>query len=411
MSIRYEDLEDSQRLLNALHLEGRLGPNVELFLEAIQRQLDIFILSVADVVNGSMKVSGALGTDLDKISRFFDVFRLSGETDIEFRSRVSDTVTLQERVTRDSVEEFFERITGKRPHIREEFESRVYRTGDVVDPNPAGFFDITFDLIRDVVHEKVPLQSDRNSVVLSHTNLVSETTTGVSSTTSVEAGDTTIYAQSVSGFPSEGVIKIEDEWIEFSGTTTTPVHAFTGCTRGVWQTEPTAHPFDFPIAEAPIHAWITGQSDMVYDYRSDNTVYLTGGPYPSNTWVDVRYKITDLDSDYDTADEVIAVIDQFIEIGLDYKAAGIKVEIGAGIVDRSWFQMSQEMLIIVEDFAWFSDSEGLAYFIENFTPPAMYGVPVFYTGNDWDVALWDGFHWELDGMPSVGYFLEIQFSL
>lgn len=55
---------------------------------------------------------------------------------------------------------------------------------------------------------------------------------------SINSTDTTITVASTDGFPSEGVLHIEDELIEYAGKTIT---TFTDCTRGVYATTAAAH--------------------------------------------------------------------------------------------------------------------------------------------------------------------------
>lgn len=63
---------------------------------------------------------------------------------------------------------------------------------------------------------------------------------GGKTTVVVDSGGSTITVDSTTEFPSTGTIKINDEFITYTGTTTGP-DTFTGCTRGAFDTTGTTH--------------------------------------------------------------------------------------------------------------------------------------------------------------------------
>jgi len=60
--------------------------------------------------------------------------------------------------------------------------------------------------------------------------------------------DTTITVDSTDGFPNTGTIKIDSEWIDYTGITST---TFTGCSRGAHGTTAAAHNDNTAVIEVP----------------------------------------------------------------------------------------------------------------------------------------------------------------
>lgn len=269
-----------------------------------------------------------------------------------------------------------------------------------------------FEVPRNVVHERLKVQPSGTYVIIGHSadQLVSPQITAVSETTSVSTDNTTIYVQSVNGFENFGRIKIDAEWISYTSRNTSSV-AFEGCARGLWDTVPDTHAFSVEVAEGVMFAWREGVNDMIYDYGDGRNVYLKGGPYDEWTLIDLEYKITDLNPDYDELSEIIEAIGEFRTIGLEYKAAGIRADFEIGLVFYEWWQGSEEALTLIEEsFRTEIDTNpNSEAFQEDLPMPGFAGA---FTISHWDDAtygVWDKGLWSIPGTEVSGvYNLEIK---
>jgi prepilin-type N-terminal cleavage/methylation domain-containing protein len=66
----------------------------------------------------------------------------------------------------------------------------------------------------------------------------------------IAAGDTVISVDDASAFDTSGIIQIEDELIQYTGTTG---GSFTGCERGFNGTTAAAHLNSTPVADTPVY--------------------------------------------------------------------------------------------------------------------------------------------------------------
>jgi prepilin-type N-terminal cleavage/methylation domain-containing protein len=81
----------------------------------------------------------------------------------------------------------------------------------------------------------------------------------------ITAGDTAISVDDASAFDPSGIIQIEDELIQYAGTTG---GSFTGCERGFNGTTAAAHPDSTPVTDTPVYAVVIDlNADPLYgDY-------------------------------------------------------------------------------------------------------------------------------------------------
>jgi len=412
MSKAYEDLTDNERLTRSMHLERKIGPALTGLLKSMEHQLDQMVLSAIDIVRDSHAVELAVGPDLDNIGSIYGIHRRGSETDEDLSARIQSFPTTYETLTVDAIQDLFEGITGRRPYVYEGFSTRVYRSGDPTESGDAGRFTMLFEVPRNIVHENLKVQPSGTYVIISHSadQLVSATDTLVSATTTAYSTHTTIYAQSVAGFEDSGKIKIGTEWIRYGSLNTTAI-SFEDCDRGLWDTAPETHSTGAPVVEGVMFAWREGTNNMIYDYGNGRNIYLTGGPYDEWTRIDMEYKITDLDSDYDEISEIIEAIGEFRAVGLEYKAAGVRADFEVGLIFQEWWQGTEEALTMIEESFKTEidanpDSEA---FQEDLPMPDFTGV---FTISYWDDAtygIWDKALWSIPGTEISGaYNLEIK---
>lgn len=390
MSKAYEDFTDEEKITRSMHLEQKVGPALTEVLKTLEHQFDQLVLQAADLIRDSIHVGSAYGPDLDEMAAMFDIRRRGNENDGELRTRIELFSQTYETLTVDAIQDLFEGITGRRPYIYEGFRTRVYRSGDSTEEGDVGRFQMIFEIPRNIVHERLKVQPSGTYVILGHStdSMVTAQTTAVSQTTSVGVADTTIYVQSVSGFPDFGEINIDTEWIRYHSRNTT-ADSFENCDRGMWDSEPETHSTNAPVEEGTMLAWIEGSNNMVFDYRVGRNVYLTGGPYEEWTWVDLQYKIGDLDTDYDTLAELAGSIGEFRTIGMEYKAAGIRADFNIGHVMQEWWEQTEETLVIQESILLeYGDIEG--GWSETLLMPVFAGVfqVGYWDKNQWGSALW-----------------------
>lgn len=95
----------------------------------------------------------------------------------------------------------------------------------------------------------------------------------------VSSGDTTIRVNNLTDLPDEGEVKIELEFISYTGTTTTPYPAITGCTRGAKGTTPDSHAAGLPVYQSDLSylkdfkkADAYEQSTITYDANAETEI-------------------------------------------------------------------------------------------------------------------------------------------
>lgn len=399
----YEELKSSDKMVNQMHLVGKMGVKFTRLAEAIQHQFDELIFSGLSGVRRETHVSTALGENLDELSSFFGLSRLSGEDDEDYRVRIVNYIKNYGAVSVDGIKDYFEFITGRRPYLREEFTVKVLSYGDVVDEGSGGKFVLVFELPVQLVHEELMVEPETSYVELGHETIISMEMTN--STSNLLVGVTTLNVVSTAEFPSVGELIVEEEWMSYSGKTAT---SFTGLIRGLYETTDVDHTGSpFVVTEGINNAWLVGAPSTVYDYTDGNKIYLKGGPYHVNTWVNLRYEVS-LDSNYDEASELIAVINDFVQLSKEIAAAGIGVTASAGAILTSWAQTKKEILELVDSF---DAATSLREMVEDLTLykllPQQSNPHVYCTGGQWGVDNWGTCFWD-DGIspPSTGYFIE-----
>ena len=400
MSKAYEDLPREEKVIELVHFPSRLGPGLDQILKSMERQFENLNIEFEDIINDSFQLDNALGSDLDKLGAIHDFKRWSDNTDEEYRTLLKSFVANFQTVTVDAIQDLFERVTGRRPYIVEGFSTNVQLVG-TTDPVPAedkGRFEVIFEIPRAIVHEQLPIESGGTHVVLGHSNIVSEDTTAVSDTTAVTSGDTTIYAGSVTGFNATGgKIIIEDEWIKYTEALSTP-DRFTGCVRGIFETVAASHNTATLITEGLTNAFPSGELKTIFDSRIGQNVYVKDGPYEIGTKIDTEYQVT-VEEDFNTLEEIVAAIDIFEVMGMEYKAAGVIVSFAMGVIIQSWFQEAYEALTLSDLFQVILD------WAETFTPPTFDGI--FFNQGEWDKGAWNACAWDSDMTPSGDYYLVI----
>lgn len=415
MSKPYERLTDDEKLLRLTHFPGKTGPRLERLLTALQHQLDSLVLDAGVLVKRAFQITSCHGDDLEQVGSFLDIARFAEENDSELRDRISIAASTFETVTKDAILDLFEGLIGKRPYFEEPFHTRLYQSGDVIDSDSGGEFTLMFDLPVTVMSEKIRVASGGTSVIVADETIVSPTTVAVSGTTA-GSSDTTIYTSSVEGFPAYGEIAIEDEWVSYGSTQTSPA-AFLTCVRGLYTTVPATHDIGTTVIEGCNKAFIEGTNEQVYNSQSSTTIFLSGGPYNWDTYFDVQYRITGsgIKDEFDEEHELAAAVDHMRAIGFDYKAAGIRANISVGLVLRSWFQANREVITITDSLSLLADE---IHFPELFTWAATPARSVFYE-SEWDnanyhwdktvwtQAYWDGEQWVRQGGTKDWYRLEI----
>lgn len=415
MSKPYENLEANEKLLGTIHFPGKTGPRFEEVLKAIQHQLDNLILSAADLVKDSFQISAAVSGDLDEIGEFLGLVRLSAENDNAYRQRIETTASTFETVTKDAILDLFEEFLGKRPYFYESFRTKVLTSGETTE-NLGGEFTLIFEIPITLKSEQLRVASGGTSVIVTDETIETPETTAVSDTTSVATNDTTIYVASVDNFPSWGEIIIDDEWVSYGSTQTSPA-AFLDCVRGLYTTDPATHNTATDVTEGCTKVFLEGTNTIIYESQDGTTLYVSGGAYDWDTYFDVQYRISGegLKEEFDTAEEIGAALDQLRAVGFDYKAAGIKANISMGLVLRSWFQASREVVSITDSL---SMDVSEIWFLEYFTWSAAPDRIVFFesawddSNYQWDKTLWtqaywDGDSWERIDGPKGWYNVEI----
>lgn len=405
MSRVYEDLTDAERLIGGMHFPEKMGPTLKRFLDALQHQLDKLVLTAGILAKEAFQSDSSLGTDLDLIGGFFDIIRLAGESDADYRIRIQGFVTGFSAVTVDGIQSMFEGITSRKPRLEEDFHIRVYRSGQTPEEGGGGHFRLFFEVPRAVVHEDLlVVEPSGTYAVASHTSIVNEQTTTLSG--GHNSSTTVIAVASTSDFPvNEGeeaqVLRIENEWISY---TTIGSGQFEGCVRGIYESTAASHNDAVQVMEGAMNAWLEGDATSIFDYRDGRNIYLTGGPYPDWTWIHARYKVS-LDEDFDELSELVAVIDQFEAMGQEYKAAGIRADIGIASIMEAWFQETRENLVMSDVIV---APSGMGFF-DSVSMPAE-SVPHVSSAGIWDASCWDAGYWDDDGTISGDYVLQITSS-
>lgn len=405
MSKPYEDLEDGEKLFAAVHFPGKTGPRFERVLKAIQHQLDNLVLSAVDVLKDSFQISASVSGDLDEIGGFLDLIRISGESDDLFRARIETMASTFETVTKDAILDLFEGILGKRPYFQEEFRTKVYRSGDVTE-DLGGEFTLTFEIPILLKSEKLRVASGGTSVIVTDETIEVPYTTALSTNIASEVFTTTLLVTSVGSFSSWGEIIIDDEWVSYGDIQTSPA-AFLNCNRGLYATDPATHNTAADVTEGCTKVFLEGTTNIVYESQSGTVLYLSGGPYDWDTYLNVQYRISDigLKTEFDTPDEIGAALDQLRAIGFDFKAAGIKANISMGIIIRSWFQASREVLTLTDSLSLeASEIHFLDFFIWSTTPDIIVFFESAWDDSDyeWDKTLWTQAYWDGDSWERFG---------
>jgi len=412
MSKTYEDLTNDEKIAQSLHPGRKAGVGLKRLAEAVQHQLDQIILRVGEVVRDSRQIAYALGTDLDLIGGIFDIVRYSNETDEDYRTRITILASTYEVMTTESILTLFENITGRRPYLYEDFVTQVFRLGEDAPSDTGGRFTLMFEIPRTVVNERHQINEDGYTITVNNSDILVPDNTTISATTSVSTSDTTIYVDSVTNFATvDNYFKVDDEWVHYSSSTTTPAHSFLGCERGYWDSVATNHAVSTSVTEGITLAWETPTNNQVYESQSGTTINLTGGPYGQWSWFNVRYNIstTGLSTGYDTPAEIYDSLDQFEALGLDYKAAGIGVNVSMGYVMADWFQDTQEDLVMSDDLVLV----GLGFTLSidpNMTDPSIRIESEWSTGPTNWVSAWDGSHWDGGDAAAGIYDLYVGFS-
>lgn len=131
------------------------------------------IFTDIDIVlaKNGFQIDYALGNDLELLVSFLNIERLSNETDIAFRKRIKGTIRAKNPVTIDAIQDMFEIIIGLRPIIKEDFFTRVYRSGEILDPTEEiATFRISFNADIARVAELDIIDSTGNSLKVQHTS-------------------------------------------------------------------------------------------------------------------------------------------------------------------------------------------------------------------------------------------------
>jgi hypothetical protein len=105
----------------------------------------------------------------------------------------------------------------------------------------------------------------------------SASTTAINDATNISATDTTITVDSLSGFPSRGLVIIDDEVIEYTNTNSTNV-TLLNCVRGREGTTAASHLDDATVTERDIHVY-SNVRHLIRDMNIYNTgtVAITSG--------------------------------------------------------------------------------------------------------------------------------------
>lgn len=396
MSRPYEDLTDAEKLVNSTHFPGKMGPHIKRVLEALQHQLDNLTLTAASVINSSSQIDNSWGEDVGKVGNILDVVRFVNESDEDYRNRVIVEAATFETVTVDSILRLYEVLLGQQPTIEEPFVTKVYQSGDVVEGDEGGVFTVLFDVEMTKRSERLRVAAYGTSVVVTDDTIVSPSTTAVSSTTSVasETFTTTLYVWNVTNFPDWGELMIEDEWITYDSKQTSP-HAFLNCVRGLYDSVPAAHSTDTIIVEGSTKVFLYRTPTAIYSSQSGTTIYLKGGPYDWDTYLDVQYKITNqYKTEFDTPQELGAALNQLQVIGYDFKAAGINANIIVGYTFRSWFSLFREEITMSDWYKIIADHISFPDTLDFGTPP---DTQAFFESewdvSDWDTGLWAQAYW------------------
>lgn len=115
--------------------------------------------------------------------------------------------------------------------------------------------------------------SSRNKTIIFGGRGTDATLTTQVVTSNVLAGDTVINVVTTSGVPASGMILIDNEYISYTGTTST---TFTGCTRGVFGSTPAGH-----LISAFVRVLVVFGDTWEYDGTNWTQIFLTGSlPVP-----------------------------------------------------------------------------------------------------------------------------------
>lgn len=135
----------------------------------ITKYLDYIQNDEDNKIKTTFQLQTALGSDLDKLADIYKITRGLIETDEQLRSRLLLTIGASIGSSVDAIQDLFEYVTSIRPVIVEDFETKIYKSGEIKDPNQEiGTFQIYFNIDIGNVFETLYVNSDGISVSLGY---------------------------------------------------------------------------------------------------------------------------------------------------------------------------------------------------------------------------------------------------
>lgn len=160
MSLEFHPFQDKSK--------GNIINELSIAVDVILDQL--LNLDITEAKRG-FQIDYASGSDLEKLASFFDIKRREAEDDNDLQSRINLIIRSRIPVTVDAIQDMFEIITGLRPVIQEDFSTKLYTSGQSLDPNEKiAAFEIHFNADITKVAEMRIINPDGVSVTVGHTS-------------------------------------------------------------------------------------------------------------------------------------------------------------------------------------------------------------------------------------------------
>lgn len=149
-------------------------------LAYLQSTLNMYLSQLNDkfipVIKKTFQLDNSYGTDLEFMASFYNLTRNSGETDQALRRRLIAVIGTTIEGTVGGIQDLFEVITGLRPVIQEDFETRTYGVNEVKETIIGlAQFKLLFNVELTKVQEQLRIRNDGESVVVGHTTNIKTT--------------------------------------------------------------------------------------------------------------------------------------------------------------------------------------------------------------------------------------------
>ena len=121
-------------------------------------------------IKDSFQLPTALSKDIENLANLYKINRGLDETDEQLRTRLSLIIGANVGSSVDAIQDLFEYITSLRPVIVEDFQTKIYQSGEIKDTSEEiGAFQVYFNIDITDVFETRYINSDGISVTVGHT--------------------------------------------------------------------------------------------------------------------------------------------------------------------------------------------------------------------------------------------------